>query len=493
MDFTPPWPDVVDVLASHPVHHILEWDQLRRLVVRLRTRVPAARLELQLRADLPAAAYRGLPVDDVRILDRGTGAPLLHGTGRRAAVLFGDSAGWAADLREAGVRVLGFATPSFRVPTFDSPEAESGARDFQRTLTAASPRWTLSPGAEWPAVLPERAHVLVHQARFHLGDALWLTPLLRQLARWRSSGELTVVAPAAAGRMLQGLPYVTQVVPYPEGGGVQERQRVADTLASQHVDVALLAFARRPESSWLACLLADQGVAHRVNLEYFDPDLDPSRIADWATHEGWCFWSAMASPAMLLRALDPFCDPASLPLHQREVALPFSTVARGPASEPLAILAPGGKSSQRWPARHFAELAAWLVRDAGFTVGLEGAPDEKALLEEIAVDARRRVGPAGEYRLWAATDPLGKFFGILARARLLVANDSAPIHFAEATGTPTLYFAERQKLVHSHPARSSAWALFDPSANEVARISPEQAAAALSEMIRTGVVRQERL
>jgi ADP-heptose:LPS heptosyltransferase len=72
-------------------------------------------------------------------------------------------------------------------------------------------------------------------------------------------------------------------------------------------------------------------------------------------------------------------------------------------------------------------------------------------------------------------DPLGVLAALLGRAALLVANDSAPIHLAEAAGTPTLYFAHHEKLVHSHPAGERALALFDDLANRVVNVSVEQA------------------
>ncbi len=73
---------------------------------------------------------------------------------------------------------------------------------------------------------------------------------------------------------------------------------------------------------------------------------------------------------------------------------------------------------------------------------------------------------------------------LLERARLLVANDSAPIHLAEAAGTPTLYFAQREKLVHSHPAGERCLALYDDAGNDPRRITVEQAVHAVREVLR---------
>ena len=80
---------------------------------------------------------------------------------------------------------------------------------------------------------------------------------------------------------------------------------------------------------------------------------------------------------------------------------------------------------------------------------------------------------------------------MLARARLLISNDSAPVHFAAALGVPTLYFAQREKLVHSHPGSANGWALYDDLENDLTHITSDQALGAVREMIRRGVVRFE--
>jgi ADP-heptose:LPS heptosyltransferase len=147
-------------------------------------------------------------------------------------------------------------------------------------------------------------------------------------------------------------------------------------------------------------------------------------------------------------------------------------IDRGIGGEPFAIVAPGGRSSRRWPARKFARLVQELT-ELKLHVLIEGSPGERELLETVAEQAG--VGQA-------ATDPLQVFTALLERASLLVANDSGSIHLAEAAGTPTLYFAQREKLIHSHPAGDRCRALWDES-NDLSRISVLQALAAARELL----------
>lgn len=359
-------------------------------------------------------------------------------------------------------------------------------------LPPQPPVWIAAPSV--PSALQERPRFLVHQARFHVGDTLWLTPLLRAIHRCFPGARTTVVGPPVARELFAGNPHVQDVVPYipARGREREERRRVLGVLAGQRFDAALFAFARRPESRWLARALAAAGVPCRVNLEYVDPALDLA-LPSWLTHEGWLDWGTLPSPRMLLHALDPLLAPrkAAWTEDDRRVELHVSVEARRRAGEllaergfgqrPFVVLAPGGRSSLRWPARSFARLAACLAAD-GLPVLIEGSPGERALLESVAGQA----GPG----VVAAADPLDVFAALLERACLLVANDSAPIHLAEATGTPTLYFAQREKLIHSHPAahpENRCRALWDA---RLSRISVEQALAVVRALL-TGRPRPE--
>ena len=332
--------------------------------------------------------------------------------------------------------------------------------------------------------LGEHPRFLVHQARFHVGDTLWLTPLLRAIQRFFPGARTTVVGPPVARELFGGNPHVRDIVPYVPSPGREraERRRVLGLLAGSRFDAALFAFARRPESRWLAKALAAAGVPWRINLEYVDPSLEPA-VPAWLTHEEWFVWGSLPSPRMLLHALDPLLGPDKIDWTEddRRVELFLSAEARRRAGEllverslagrPFAILAPGGHSSLRWPARRFARLASRLVAE-GVPVLIEGSPGERKLLEAVASQA----GPGAI----AAADPLDVFAALLERARLLVANDSAPIHLAEAAGTPTVYFAQREKLIHSHPAGDRCRALWG---DRPSRITVRQALAAIRDAI----------
>jgi ADP-heptose:LPS heptosyltransferase len=254
--------------------------------------------------------------------------------------------------------------------------------------------------------------------------------------------------------------------------------------------------------------------ARRINLEYHDLFQDSRRPWGPFTHEAWFFWGLLPSPRMLLHALDPALpaaarmarraarDETRLELHPTAAARRRAAellAARGLEGRPFAVLAPGGHSSPRWPAASFARLAVALAGEMRLAVLIAGSPGETPLLEEILAEATalaevtapaETAGAAGGERppIAVCQDPLDVFAALLERARVLIGNDSGPLHLAAALGVPSLYFAAREKLAHSHPEGTVSWALFDELANDPRRISVAQAMGALREMRRQGIL-----
>lgn len=109
------------------------------------------------------------------------------------------------------------------------------------------------------------------------------------------------------------------------------------------------------------------------------------------------------------------------------------------ADERLLVLAPGAAwETKRWPAERFAELACALVPDSLARVVVVGTATDRAHASVVAARLAQ-VRPAAP----ATVDLTGRttaaeLVAALARASLVVANDSAPAHVAAALGRPVL-------------------------------------------------------
>ena len=101
----------------------------------------------------------------------------------------------------------------------------------------------------------------------------------------------------------------------------------------------------------------------------------------------------------------------------------------------LVALAPGSVwGTKRWPVEGWQELATRLLDNEEVTLVLLGSSEEQAASDEIAAYCNagsRLVNLAGRTSL----DDLRRIY---PRLRLLVSNDSSPIHYASAFNIPTV-------------------------------------------------------
>jgi ADP-heptose:LPS heptosyltransferase len=113
---------------------------------------------------------------------------------------------------------------------------------------------------------------------------------------------------------------------------------------------------------------------------------------------------------------------------------------------PLAVIHPGASDSRRrWPAERFAAVGDALAR-AGCQVVVIGIPAEQNTVQAV-------IGQMNEPALnLCGVLSLQGLTGLLARATLVVANDSGPRHLAEALGTPTVGIFWCGNLINAGPA-----------------------------------------
>jgi ADP-heptose:LPS heptosyltransferase len=184
----------------------------------------------------------------------------------------------------------------------------------------------------------------------------------------------------------------------------------------------------------LACALA--GIPRRVGFDLYGGGfLQTVHVPfPWGAHTVEQHL-ALASAACdrTLEAPDP--RRASPPLEiftaaaDEQAAAAFLTGVREPL---VAIHLGSGAPARIWPVQRYAELADRLAERFGVKIVLVGGADDAALIEEFR---RRARHPA---LLAAGRLDVPQTTALLRRCRLLIGNNSGPVHLAAAAGIPTL-------------------------------------------------------
>lgn len=273
--------------------------------------------------------------------------------------------------------------------------------------------------------------LLVVQTAF-LGDIVLTTPLLRELKRVEPESSLTVVTTPLGRAILEGHPFVDEVIAYDKKGsdrGPRGVLRLVARLRRERFDAAVAA----QRSSRTGLVVRGSGAATRVGFADAAGRWAYTHRVPWdggrhAVHR----YLALAAPV----GGDPERAPAQPVLTvtaraQEKVAGLLAASGIGPTERILAI-APGSIwGTKRWTPEGFATVAR-RARDLGFRPVLVGSPDEAALCGDVArlagVDVPVLAGTTGPSDLVA----------LLARAALLLSNDSGPGHVASAVGTPVV-------------------------------------------------------
>jgi len=277
------------------------------------------------------------------------------------------------------------------------------------------------------ALLPNqpRPASLVVQTSF-LGDVVLTTPLLREIAR---RGPVDVVVRPDAAPLLVNNPDVRRVVVYDKRGrdaGLGGLWRLARRLRAGGPYAAAYLAQGSPRSAALALLA---GCRVRVGF-------DTSRNARPLYTRVVRFRRDRHHAERLWALARPDAEPAADDLRPRlypgagERAAVDALLAGFDLAGGFVAFAPGSVwATKRWP--FYAELGAALAAD--WPVVVVGGPGDRELAAAVvaACPPGRVLDATGRLSLLASAE-------LLARARLLVTNDSAPLHLASAVGTRTL-------------------------------------------------------
>lgn len=102
-------------------------------------------------------------------------------------------------------------------------------------------------------------------------------------------------------------------------------------------------------------------------------------------------------------------------------------------SGPIVLMNPGAKSHlKRWKSEYFAAVADSLARNCGAEIMATGLGEDAAIVEDVIGRMKEKC------RNFTGRTNIRQLAALLKRSRLLITNDSAPLHLGCAVGAKVL-------------------------------------------------------
>jgi lipopolysaccharide heptosyltransferase II len=276
----------------------------------------------------------------------------------------------------------------------------------------------------------------------NIGDIVMLGPALRALRGFFPQAHLTLLASPAGSQVAPLLPWIDEVIPlralWQDVSGKlelnpQRELELIEQLRAGRYDAAFIftSFSQSPHPPGLICYLA--GIPIRVghSKEFGGGVLNiTGRPPEDSGHQ------AERNLALL--------ETAGIPVRSRHLELYVAPEVQNEADElllsagvdpyaPFVALAPGASCpARRYPPGRFAQAARLLARQSGLPLVILGSEREKESLIPFLTGLQHE-------RPWVSL--LGKtgvpqFSAVIRRAALVVANNSASLHIADAFERP---------------------------------------------------------
>ncbi len=265
-----------------------------------------------------------------------------------------------------------------------------------------------------------------------VGDVLFSTPFIRSVRQAHPGAYIACLLHPRCAEMLEGNPHLNEIIVYDEKGrhkGLIGKTMLIISLRNKRFDTAFLL--HRSFTKALIIYLA--GI--------------PSRIGYPTKNRGGILTKAVDMPVEEQHKVEYFLNIArAANIIPSDVSYEFAVgdadrkavkelLAKEGIGEkdPIVVLCPGGNwDPKRWPKESFAHLGDLLAEKTGVRIVISGAAKDASLAESIhAMMKSRPIITAGRTTL----KQLG---ALLERAKLVVANDSGPMHIAVAVKAPTI-------------------------------------------------------
>ncbi len=280
---------------------------------------------------------------------------------------------------------------------------------------------------------PQRIAILKPSA---LGDIVHALPVLSALRNLYPQARLSWIVNRSYADLLAGHPHLDQVLTFDRQSvrrgwwsSIREGHRLIRQMREQQWDLLID----------LQGLLRT-GLIAKMSGARIKMGLSSAR-------EGavWFYNQVVDVPTMQMHAVDRYWRVIEVlggGALSKEFHLPVDPQASQWAEDHLLTWPPpwimvnlGTRwETKRWPVEHFAALIRHVQERFGGTACLVGGADDVHLSQAFI----RAMGPNGSVRDFVGQTSLKQLVALLARADLVLSNDSGPLHIADALGRPVL-------------------------------------------------------
>jgi heptosyltransferase-3 len=293
--------------------------------------------------------------------------------------------------------------------------------------------------------LPQGAEILIVRLR-SLGDLVLETPAIAALHSWRSDLQISLLVEPRFAAVLEGNPAIAELIS--SSGSAMEtarklRARRFPVVFNQHGG---------PRS---AILTGFSGAKRRVGWTGYQYSfLHNVHVPDAKEFHGreavhtvehrisQFYWAGLPRGPIPNARVFPQPDAA------QSIARKLAEKGIAPGA-PYAVLQPGARLPEmRWPVARFVQMARWLRERQGFASVVNlGARDT-----EITSEVRREM--LDHAVISAPPLDLRELIALVAGSRIVIGNDSGPMHLAAALQRPSVAIFSVSDPVQWHPWQS---------------------------------------
>ncbi|MGA7915763.1 MAG: glycosyltransferase family 9 protein [Candidatus Acidiferrales bacterium] len=290
--------------------------------------------------------------------------------------------------------------------------------------------------------LPQGAEILIIRLR-SLGDLVLETPAIAALHSWRPDLRISVLVEPRFSAALEGNPAIAELL-CSRGSTIETarnlRARRFPIVFNQHGGPRSAILTVFSGSRWR---VGWKGHQYSFTYNVQVPDAQAFYGAD-AVHTvehriSQFYWTGLPRGPIPNACVFPQPDAAE------SIARKLAEKGIAPGA-PYAVLQPGARVPEmRWPIARYAELARWLLERHGIASVVNlGAGDA-----EIAPGVRREMRDCA-----VIPDPpldIRDLIALIARARIVIGDDSGPVHLAAALQRPSVAIFSVTDPVQWHP------------------------------------------